>query len=174
MPAATDHMWKINRITGVAVAGALAALLAGCATRMPPTAAASRDGADGAPAQAATAPTPPAPASSSTERSAASSVAPAAPAEPADDKDVVGLSPDELQSLLGQPQMVRDETGAEVWQYRARACVLDLYLYPQEAQGGAAGLRVAYLEARDRSAANFAAARCVTALMAERRELPTS
>jgi hypothetical protein len=170
MPAATDYIRKINKIAGVTLAGALAVALAGCAARMPATAAAS----SAAPVRTATAPTSPGSAASSTERRAAPSASLAAPADPADDEDVMGLSPDELQSLLGQPQMVRDETGAEVWQYRTQACVLDLYLYPQEAQGGAASLRVAYLEARDRSAANFAAARCVTALMAERRELPTS
>jgi hypothetical protein len=85
----------------------------------------------------------------------------------ADAKDLMGLGPDELQHLFGHPQLVRDETGAEVWQYRAEACVLDLYLYPQESEG--TPLRVTYLEARDRSAASLATEPCVSALMAEKR-----
>ena len=85
----------------------------------------------------------------------------------ANSKDLVGLGPDELQHLFGHPQLVRDETGAEVWQYRADACVLDLYLYPQESEG--TPLRVTYLEARDRSAASLATDPCVSALMAEKR-----
>jgi hypothetical protein len=82
-------------------------------------------------------------------------------------KDLMGLGPDELQHLFGHPQQVRDETGAEVWQYRVEACVLDLYLYPQESEG--TPLRVTYLEARDRSAASLATEPCVSALMAEKR-----
>jgi hypothetical protein len=45
---------------------------------------------------------------------------------------------------LGQPRRVRKEAPAEIWQYNAGACVIDLFLYPD---GGKQ--RVMHLEARD-------------------------
>lgn len=170
-------MFELNRLASIVACGVVALVLAGCATRTPATVAASSAPSAAASTSVASDPTSPAGATASPGATVAAAQPAALEASPApadsravDGKDMVGLSPDELQRLLGQPQMVRDETGAEVWQYHAQACVLDLYLYPQEAKG----LRVAYLEARDRSAASFATARCVTALMTERRELPTS
>lgn len=140
--------------------GLLALALAACAGRTLPSSVSAAPATTNTTATATT---------SSTGTPAAQQATATAPSatESTHSKDLVGLGPDELQHLFGHPQMVRDETGAEVWQYRAQACVLDLYLYPQESQGTA--LRVTYLEARDRSAASLATDPCVTALMAERR-----
>jgi hypothetical protein len=153
-------MVVFNRLTGMVATGLMALALTACTARtLPPTAAATP-----APSNAtATDATSPA---SRPGVQQATTTSPAAP-ETAHSQDLVGLGPDELQHLFGHPQMVRDETGAEVWQYRVDACVLDLYLYPQESAG--TPLRVTYLEARDRSAASLAADPCVNALMAERR-----
>jgi hypothetical protein len=149
-------MLRINKLPGMVAVGLMALALTACAAHtLPPTASAApvTRMANAAPT------TPPAvhPATAN----------PPAATETTHSKDLVGMGPDELQHLFGHPQLVRDETGAEVWQYRADACVLDLYLYPQES--GGTPLRVTYLEARDRSAATLAADPCVNALMAERR-----
>jgi hypothetical protein len=136
--------------------GLMALALAACTGRTLPPSASAAPAASNATATATPAPTvQPATATASATTDSTNS------------KNLMGLGPDELQHLFGHPQLVRDETGAEVWQYRAQACVLDLYLYPQESEG--TPLRVTYLEARDRSAASLATDPCVSALMAEKR-----
>ena len=56
---------------------------------------------------------------------------PAAPAqvkisEPARLK---GLTPLQVREVLGQPGFQRRDAPAEIWQYRARGCILDLFIY---------------------------------------------
>ena len=80
-------------------------------------------------------------------------------AKPARPEDVLGLAADALEKLLGRPELVRRDAPAQVWQYRSASCVVDLYLYPERAS-----YRVAYIEARDRSAADMAAQRCFDSL----------
>jgi hypothetical protein len=80
-------------------------------------------------------------------------VAQAPKAPPASDKmapppKVLGLQPEDVQDLLGVPKLVRREAPAEVWQYRSTACVLDVFLYPEDT--GAQQVR--YLEARTAAA----------------------
>ena len=58
-----------------------------------------------------------------------------------------GLDPGQVVELLGPPPFRRSDNPAEIWQYRAPACVLDLFLY----RTGKAGLfRVRHFEARGR------------------------
>jgi hypothetical protein len=57
-----------------------------------------------------------------------------------------GLAGAELVRLLGRPDMLRRDGGAEIWQYRAGACILHLFLYEE---GGA--LLVVHAEARNRT-----------------------
>ena len=40
-----------------------------------------------------------------------------------------GLSPVQVRSVLGLPGFTRRDAPAEIWQYRGRACTLDLFLY---------------------------------------------
>lgn len=110
------------------------------------------------PAQpSAASPPAPLPESPAPENSAA---APApVPAKPARPEDVLGLAADALEKLLGRPELVRRDAPAEVWQYRSNSCVVDLYLYPENA-----AYRVAFIEARDPSAASMAADRCFDSL----------
>ncbi len=61
-----------------------------------------------------------------------------------DPTQVVGLLPREIFSLLGQPEFVRRDMSAQVWQYRRSACVLDLFLYEDKG----AGQKVVYYEVR--------------------------
>lgn len=45
-----------------------------------------------------------------------------------------GLNPLQVRAVLGRPVFTRRDAPAEIWQYRARACTLDLFLY-DEGQG---------------------------------------
>jgi len=49
-----------------------------------------------------------------------------------DDPDqLMGLAPRAVNHLLGPPSLLRAETPAQVWQYTAANCVLDIYLYAE-------------------------------------------
>jgi hypothetical protein len=85
-------------------------------------------------------------------------------AAPADDPDhLIGLDAGRLQGLFGPPGLVRSDAPAEIWQYSTHACVLDLFLYQDKD-----GMRLHYLEARDRAAQSAAARACVAAVLASR------
>jgi hypothetical protein len=43
--------------------------------------------------------------------------------------ELKGLRPPEIVTLLGQPELKRDEPPAELWQYRTTDCVLNLFFY---------------------------------------------
>lgn len=58
--------------------------------------------------------------------------------------DLVGLDGTTVQQWFGKPGLVRRDYPAEVWQYRDQACVLDVYLYPQDDR-----MTVAHAEVRD-------------------------
>ncbi len=55
-----------------------------------------------------------------------------------------------IENLLGAPTLLREETGAQIWQYANVHCVLLLYLY----EDGGQLYRVAHLEARIQGALN--------------------
>ncbi len=44
-------------------------------------------------------------------------------------KELNGLQPPQILAMLGQPDLRRDEPPAEIWQYRAADCVLNLFFY---------------------------------------------
>jgi len=44
-------------------------------------------------------------------------------------QQLMGLDHESLNEMLGEPALVRRDGDAEVWQYRADRCVLDLFLY---------------------------------------------
>jgi hypothetical protein len=81
---------------------------------------------------------------------------------------VLGLKPHDVQELLGMPKLVRRDDPAEVWQYRSSACVLDVFLYPEET--GAQQVR--YLEARTVAAEPARTDECVNDIRRTNR-LPT-
>jgi hypothetical protein len=69
------------------------------------------------------------------------------PPEPEIDDDperLLGLGPDALSDLLGQPELIRRESPAQVWQYRSVDCVFDVVLYQEAGRE-----KVTYVEARD-------------------------
>jgi hypothetical protein len=114
---------------GRALVVILGAFLAGCAVSEPPTPTVA---AAPQPVVAAIPVPPPAP----------------PPLDPptATPEHYEGMRGPELVRLLGSPDFRRRDANAEVWQYRAGACVLDLFLYEE---GGA--FRVVYAETRSRA-----------------------
>lgn len=89
-----------------------------------------------------------------------SNAQPAAPILSPDPAAFIGLGDADLSRALGKPKQVRKDAPAEIWQYNGADCVVDFYLYD-----GARGLTVAYLEARDQTAAATPTDRCVNSLL---------
>jgi hypothetical protein len=44
-------------------------------------------------------------------------------------RELTGLRPPEIIAMLGQPELKRDESPAQLWQYRTADCVLNLFFY---------------------------------------------
>jgi hypothetical protein len=44
-------------------------------------------------------------------------------------EEFIGFSPERVLPILGAPDFVRRDGSAQIWQYRAPDCVLDLFLY---------------------------------------------
>src|SRR6185437_16057487 len=84
-----------------------------------------------------------------TPKSASPQPAPPAPENGAPAiKDLAGLKPADVLSILGKPDLKRDEPPAELWQYRAADCVLNLFFYDD-----AGGYRLTHIEAWQRTLA---------------------
>ena len=79
--------------------------------------------------------------------------------------ELVGLSADQVTNLLGKPSFVRHDTPAEVWQYRAHDCVLDVFLYPPVKTGGDKEHTVLYYELRSKNAQKISGEGCYGALI---------
>ena len=86
-----------------------------------------------------------------------------------DPAGIIGTDAGSLQRLLGPPRLVRRDAPAELWQYRARDCVVDLFFYQEKD-----GLRLLYVEARTGAAEITAPQPCLEALRAGREKSVTS
>jgi hypothetical protein len=75
-----------------------------------------------------------------------------------------GLVDAELVQLLGKPDFRRRDLDAEIWQYRAGICILDLFLYREEGI-----FRVLHAEARSRTTGRACPEAPVDALAADAR-----
>ena len=85
----------------------------------------------------------------------------AAPAPVNDDpQQLIGLAPPELARRLGSPGFVRRDGAAEIWQYPAAACILDVFLYRQNDT-----LSVDYVELRGRGAAGVSRRECFAEML---------
>ena len=148
------------------------ALLAACAPQQqggtatttpatsPPPATATDDAESNAP------PAEPSPQAERAEESEKENETAALPTPPPIDDDpqqLMGLDRAGLGGKLGQPELVRHEAPAEIWQYRYEDCVFDIFLYDQ---------RVAYFEARDRKANMVDARGCLKRLLRARMSTP--
>lgn len=79
--------------------------------------------------------------------------------------ELVGLNADQVTNLLGKPSFVRHDMPAEVWQYRAHDCVLDVFLYPPVKSGGDKEHTVLYYELRSKNAQKISGEGCYSALI---------
>ncbi len=77
-------------------------------------------------------------------------------------QQLFGLDAHNVAALLGPASFVRRDGPAEVWQYRAEACVLDVYLYKE-----VRGLIVAHIDLRKRLKATQPPRHCFAALLSE-------
>lgn len=75
-----------------------------------------------------------------------------------DPHQLMGLAPHAVNRLLGPPSLLRAEAPAEVWQYTAENCVLDIYLYVEEKTPDRS--RVTYYEIRLPDSAKSGARAC--------------
>lgn len=78
-----------------------------------------------------------------------------------------GLSPLQVKAVLGKPMFTRRDAPAEIWQYRGRACTLDVFLYDDST-----GQKVAHYAVRSINAVGEK--ECFDELTAGNRATPTS
>ncbi|MSO92304.1 MAG: hypothetical protein EXQ86_02745 [Rhodospirillales bacterium] len=88
-------------------------------------------------------------------------------ASPALPPTLLGMSREDVTELLGPPTFRRREAPAEIWQYRAPSCTLDLFLY-KDAKGD--GYKVAHVEAREKNAAKIGPSDCLGRFIAPERK----
>lgn len=83
-------------------------------------------------------------------------------------EEFLGFSPERVLPILGAPDFVRRDGNAQIWQYRANHCVLDLFLY----QNGS-DTRVKHAELRSRVATSAESVdSCYTRMRQERKTKP--
>lgn len=61
---------------------------------------------------------------------------------------LIGLKPVELSETFGTASLVRRDRGTEIWQYRARECVLFLFLYTESSNDADNALSVRHIDVR--------------------------
>ena len=110
--------------------------------------------------------------SPSTSASPPSATATAAPgaAPQAPPGDLLGLDETALKRWFGTPSLIRRDYPAEVWQYRAKACVLELYLYPADDHMEVADAEARPGEAQSADAGKADLAPCLSALVEANRK----
>jgi hypothetical protein len=86
-----------------------------------------------------------------------------------DPAQLMGLTRSGVSSLLGDPDLIRREAPAEIWQYVSGTCVFDVVLYARGQD-----YAVSYLEARDAKAAIQAPRPCLNSLLRARQSTPVS
>jgi len=79
-----------------------------------------------------------------------------------------GFTPDHVLPILGAPDFVRRDGNAQIWQYRATNCVLDLFLYKS---GNETTVKHAELRPRVPGAEPLDA--CYSRLRQERKTVPS-
>ncbi|MFO1127596.1 MAG: hypothetical protein U1E66_04060 [Rhodospirillales bacterium] len=84
---------------------------------------------------------------------------------------LIGLDNTQVTRALGPADFQRLDGPAEILQYRAGTCVLDLYLYRDVSSGQ---FRVKHIEARDRSFASVAPDTCLSAVARNKRAMSSA
>ncbi len=139
-------------------------VLAGCETSSRSAPEASGETASGPPPpsnERTPAPWAPPPDSNEDRQRTAALIVP--PVLDDDPRQLIGLGPEGLEALLGEPGLIRREGDAAIWQYRDGTCVLDLFLYHD-----GAGPEVTYVEARGQNAVKTETRPCLNALLHRR------
>ncbi len=80
-----------------------------------------------------------------------------------DPERLIGLGSQGIFTLLGEPELIRRESPAQVWQYQGPACVFDVVLYQRDGVES-----VTYVEARDSQGNKTAARSCFNELLRAR------
>ncbi len=129
---------------------------------------------DGAPEQTIEAPPPESAEASPAEETTASEaqVSTAVPVQPEqqiddDPEQLMGMGTARLSGFLGAPELIRRESPASIWQYRAEGCVLDIVLYPESGAD-----RVSYIEAREDGLTRMSPRACLRRLLRARYAAP--
>lgn len=108
-------------------------------------------------------PTPQAPPAEATDAPRQAAATTSAEPVSADPNRLLQLSGKRVAALLGPASYVRRDGPAEIWQYRADHCVLDVFLYRE-----GTGLSVAHVDLRKRHSATVPPRRCFADLLASR------
>jgi hypothetical protein len=82
--------------------------------------------------------------------------------------EFMGYSPERVLPVLGAPDFVRRDGNAQIWQYRATSCILDLFLY--KANGST---QVKHAELRPRAPATETLDVCYSRLRQDRKTKPS-
>jgi hypothetical protein len=82
--------------------------------------------------------------------------------------DFKGFGPDRVLPILGAPDFVRRDGNAQIWQYRATDCVLDLFLYKTNGE-----TTVKHAELRPRVAGAESLDACYSRMREERKTKPS-
>ena len=80
-----------------------------------------------------------------------------------------GLTATQTESRLGPPSFRRRDPPAEIWQYRVRACTLDLFLYDEGDDRV-----VTHFAVRTPGGGTISDPACLDEVLAQRTERPTS
>ena len=80
-----------------------------------------------------------------------------------------GMSGAQAEYSLGRPSFVRKDPPAEIWQYRVKACTLDLFLYEENGR-----LAIAHYAVRVPNGGTIADLACLDDVIARRDGTPTS
>lgn len=85
-----------------------------------------------------------------------------------DANEFMGYSPDRVLPVLGAPDFVRRDGNAQIWQYRATNCILDLFLYKDGSE-----THVKHAELRPRVPGAETLDACYSRLRQERKTKPS-
>ena len=72
---------------------------------------------------------------------------------------MIGLFAEEVEKMFGVPDFKHYNLAAEIWQYRRKECLLDIFLYIDKQQSN--NLRVRHAEARGRSIRKISQKNCL-------------
>lgn len=92
----------------------------------------------------------------------------AAPQINDDPQQLLGLSGIAVAGRLGAPSLVRRDGPAEIWQYKATACILDIFLYTNTD-----GQHVRYVELRSRDTTTEPQRHCFAGLLEVEKSRPS-